>query len=79
MESFLGVFGGKGASYVYTSSRRISLLLTLVLGFASDSCNNKDILYSYCDIIINRYITKTELDTEIEGSSFGIVYRIYRK
>ena len=25
-------------------TRRISLLLTLVLGFASDSCNNNDIL-----------------------------------
>ena len=30
--------------YPTDCTRRISLLLTLVLGFASDSCNNNDIL-----------------------------------
>ena len=48
-------------------TRRISLLLTLVLGFASDSCNNNDILlvvgynyniYTYIHTYIHTYIYK---------------------
>ena len=37
-----GLLGEKLASYI--TEVRISLLLTLILGFASDLCNNKDIL-----------------------------------
>ena len=32
-------------SQLYHSGCRVSLLLTLALSFASDSCNNKDILF----------------------------------
>ena len=31
-------------STVYSTTSRISLLLTLILGFASELCNNNDIL-----------------------------------
>ena len=42
------------------TSSRISLLLILILGFALDSCNNKDILSTllYCDITIAYLIEK---------------------
>ena len=36
--------GHKASHGIYHSSHRISLLLTLVLSFALDSCNKKDIL-----------------------------------
>ena len=39
IQSFIGILGRKEPSYVYQS-----LLLTLVLGFASDFCNDKDTL-----------------------------------
>ena len=53
-QRFLEVFGGKEASYITVVVGIILyLLLTLVFGFTSDSCNNKDIAsYSYCDITI---------------------------
>ena len=42
----------------------ISLLLTLILGFASDSCNNKDIIlilgYNYNLILTNRRLCMLE-------------------
>ena len=33
----------KARSTVYSTTSRISLLLTLILGFALESCNNNDI------------------------------------
>ena len=47
-------------------TRRISLLLTLVLGFASDSCNNNDILlvvgYNYNITHYNRNVLPTTMN-----------------
>ena len=40
----LNIFEASGRKEVMQSSCRISLLLTLVLSFDLDSCNNKDIL-----------------------------------
>ena len=71
-------------------TRRISLLLTLVLGFASDSCNNNDILlvagynynihniYLYIHFIHTHTHTRTHTHTHTHTHNmYNIIYYMH--